>query len=98
MRALTANRQIAAMTNAAIGLNFNQPTDVHLDLLAEIAFDAAFLLDGLAKMIDFIFGQVANLFRVIDAGFSGELARAFLPDAIDRGQPNRSEEHTSELQ
>jgi len=42
---------------SAIRLNFNQPADIHLDLLAEIAFHAAFLFDGLAKMIDFIFGQ-----------------------------------------
>src|SRR6266849_2288639 len=86
--ALSAHRQIAPMANATIGLDFNQPADVHLDLLTEIAFDASFLLDGLTDMIDFIFRQVANLLRVIDACFGGESARALLPDTIDRGQPN----------
>src|SRR5579862_6831526 len=47
VRALAANRQVAAMTNSAIRLNFNQAADVHLNLLAEIAFDAAFLFNGL---------------------------------------------------
>src|SRR5258708_2164410 len=76
------------LNDAAIGLNFNQPANVHLDLLAEIAFHAAFLLDGLANVVDFLFGQVANLFRVIHSGFRGELLRALPPDAVDRGQPN----------
>src|SRR6266404_9067460 len=67
VRALTAYRKIPAMANAAIGLNFNQPANVHLDLFAEIAFHPAFLLDGLTKVVDFFFGQVADLFRVIHA-------------------------------
>src|SRR5271168_2483814 len=69
VRPLAAHRQVAAVADSAVGLNFDQPADVHLDLLAEIAFHAAFLLDGLAETVDFIFGQVADLFRVIDAGF-----------------------------
>src|SRR6266566_3122100 len=55
------------------------------DLLTEIAFHAAFFFDFLPKMVDFIFGQVANLFLVIDARLFRELLRALLPDAIDRG-------------
>src|SRR5215472_16523404 len=88
MRALAPNRQIAPVTNPAIGLNFNEPANVHLNLLAEIAFNAAFLLDGLADVVDFVFRQVANLLRVIHAGFRGKPARARLPNAIDRGQPD----------
>src|SRR5262249_12608000 len=61
VRALPANRQIAPVTNPAIRLNFNQAADVHLNLLAEIAFDAPFLFNGLADVIDFIFRQVAYL-------------------------------------
>ena len=73
------------MSDPAIGLNFDRPADVHLNLLAEITFHAAFFFDFLAKMVDFIFGQVANLFLVIDARLFRELLRALLPDAIDRG-------------
>src|ERR1700719_1795248 len=74
------------MTNAAIGLNFDQPADIHLDLLAEIAFDAAFLLDGLAKFVHFVFGKVADLFGEIHADLFRELLRAHLSDSIDRRQ------------
>src|SRR5467141_2351389 len=88
VRSLAVHRQVPAVPDPAIGLNFDQPADVHLNLLAEIAFHAAFFFDSLAKMVNFIFRQVANLLRVIDARFFRELLRAFLPDAIDRGQPD----------
>src|SRR5712672_2008561 len=88
MRALAAHRKIPAVANAAIRLNFNQPADIHLDLFAEIAFHPAFLLDGLANVIDFLFGQVANLLGVIHAGFRGQLFRALPPDTVDGGQAN----------
>src|ERR1700694_815512 len=88
VRSLAAHRQVPAVPDPAIGLNFDQPADVHLNLLAEIAFHAAFFFDFLAKMVDFILGQVANLLRVIDACLCRALSRALLPDTIDRGQPD----------
>src|SRR5262249_9046523 len=87
VRALAANRQVAAMADAPVRLNFNQAPNVHLNLLAEIAFDAAFLLDDLANVVDFIFCQVANLFRRVDIGLRRDGASANLADPIDRGQP-----------
>src|SRR5271168_3009699 len=65
VRALAAHRKIPALADAAIRLDFDEPADVHLDLFAEIAFDAAFFFDFLAKAVDFVFGQVANFFREI---------------------------------
>src|SRR5712692_9324050 len=88
VRSLAAHWQIPAMPDPAVGLNFDQPADIHLNLLTEIAFHAAFLFDFLAEMIDFIFRQVANLLRVIDIRLDRELFCALLPDAIDRGQPD----------
>src|SRR5256886_5667977 len=85
---LAAHRQVPAMPDPAVGLNFDQPADIHLNLLAEIAFHAAFLFDGLAEAIDFILRQVANLLGVIDIRLGRELLRALLPNAIDRGQPD----------
>src|ERR1700686_2261412 len=86
VRPLAAHRQVPAVPDPAVGLNFDQAADVQLNLLAEIAFHAAFFFDFLAKMVDFIFGQVANLFRMIDPRLFRELLRALLPDAVDRGQ------------
>jgi hypothetical protein len=88
MGALPANRQVAAVTNPAIGLNFNQAADVHLDLLAEIALHAPFLLDDRADAVHFVFRQVANLFLPIDIGLLRNAFRAHLPDPVDRGQPD----------
>src|SRR6267378_3407051 len=88
MRSLAAHRQVPAVPDPAVGLDFDQPADIHLNLLAEIAFHTAFFFDFLAQMVDFIFRQVANLLCVIDIRLGGELLRALLPDAIDRGQPD----------
>src|ERR1700683_1812095 len=56
VRPLPVDRQIAAMANPAVRLNFDQPPDIHLNLFAEIAFHAAFGFDGLAQMIRFVLG------------------------------------------
>src|SRR5216683_1239434 len=86
MRALAAHRQVPAVPDPAIRLDFDQTADVHLDLLAEIAFHAAFLFDDLAKMIHFVFREVTNLFRGIDVGLRRDFSRPLLPDPVDRGQ------------
>src|SRR5580704_12216973 len=83
VRTLSAHWQIAPMPDPAVRLDFNQPADVHLDLFAEIAFHPAFFFNFLAEVVHFIFRQVADLLRVIDARLRGELLRALLPDAID---------------
>src|SRR2546421_1336955 len=85
---LAAHRQIPAVPNPAIGLNFNQPADIHLNLLAEIAFHAAFLLDGLTNVVDFLFSEVADFLGVIHTGLCREALRALLADSIDGGQSN----------
>src|SRR6266571_2104705 len=86
MRALATDRQVPAVPDPAVRLNFDQTADVHLYLLAEIAFHAAFLFDDLAKMIHFIFRQVTYLFRGIDVRLRRDFSRALLPDPVDRGQ------------
>src|SRR5689334_7411201 len=86
VRTLSAHREIAAVPDSTVRLDFDEPADVHLDLLAQIAFHAALFFDFLPEMIHFIFGQVADLLRVIDARLRGELSSALLPDAVDRSQ------------
>src|SRR5580704_3649988 len=88
VRALAANRQVAAMPQAAIRLNFNQPPDVHLRLFAQIAFDAAFGFDCRAQTRRFVFRQVLDLLGVVHVGFRGQRFRARLPDSVNRREPN----------
>jgi hypothetical protein len=63
MGALSANRQIAAVTESAIRTDFDEPLDVHRNVFAQIAFDAAFAFDDLADAVDFVFRKVLNFFR-----------------------------------
>src|SRR5579863_628203 len=86
MRSLAAHRQIAAMAQPAIALNFNQTANVHLDLFAEIALYAPFGLDLLAKLIHLFFGQILDLFGFVHFGLGTERASALLSNAIDRRQ------------
>ena len=52
---------------------------MHGDVFAEIAFHAAFLLDGLADAIDFVFVQIADLLVGLDLAAPRILADRELP-------------------
>src|SRR5579872_84823 len=88
VRTLSVHRKIPAMAHPAVALDFDQPPDVHLNFLAEIAFDAALGFDGLAQRVNLFLGQVFHLFGVIDVGFRAKRLRARLSDAIDRSKPD----------
>jgi hypothetical protein len=45
---------------AAVAADFHQPLDVHRDLLAEVALDAALLLEHAADLADVVFGQILH--------------------------------------
>src|SRR5689334_6420322 len=65
LRALAAHRQAAAVAQAAEAADFHQPLDVHRDLLAEIALDAALLLDDPADLAHIVFGQILDRKSVV---------------------------------
>src|SRR6516225_4770685 len=88
VRALSTNRQVTAVTNPTIRLNFDQAADVHLDLFAEVAFDAAFLLNDGTDTVDLIFRKVADLLAEIHIRLFGDILRAHLSNPVDRGQPD----------
>jgi hypothetical protein len=90
VRPLAAHGKVSAMAQSAIALNFDQAPHVHLHLLAEIAFDAAFSFDRRAQMRHFLFGEVLDLLGGVDVRLFGERTRALLPDAIDCRDGGRS--------
>src|ERR1700693_5678657 len=51
VRALTTNRQPAAVTDPAVGANVHESLDVHRDFGAQSALDAKILLDRLTKLV-----------------------------------------------
>ena len=71
------------MADTAETLDFHQTLDVQRDLLAEIALDAAFLLDHLADLVQLILIQGRELDEGVDAGLGQNGQRAGIADAVD---------------
>src|SRR5512143_1763046 len=74
--ALSANRQTAAMTEAAVRTDFDQPLDVHRNVFAKVAFDVAFIFDDLTNAVDLFFTQVLDGLERVNVRRVQYLARA----------------------
>src|SRR5258708_17830815 len=86
MSALSADRQVAAMAEAAIGADFDEPFDVHRNFLAQIALDQPLLLNHGTDAVDFFFAEVLDLLHRIHFGLVENTSGARMPDAVDVGQ------------
>src|SRR5579863_2748088 len=71
------------MTRAAIALNVDQALDVHLDVLAEIAFDVSFVLDHLTDAVDLVFAKILDLLEGVYIRLLQNLLRARVADPED---------------
>src|SRR6185369_2667459 len=83
VRALSPNGKSSAMTQSTVAADVHQAFDVHLNLLAQISFDAALLIDDCANAVYFLFRQLANAFIDTDPGLSQDFIRAGAPDAVN---------------
>jgi hypothetical protein len=81
-------RQVAAVAQAAVAADFHQPLDVHRDLLAEIALDAAHVLEHTADLADVVLRQVLDADVRADAGDAEDVVRTLPPDPVDVGEPD----------
>jgi hypothetical protein len=88
VRPLAAHWKIAAMTQPAVRLNFNQAADIHLHLFAEIAFHTSFGFNRRAETRDFVFGQIFDLLCVVNLRFFGERLGALLTDSVNSREAN----------
>src|SRR5262249_36390820 len=79
-------RQVAPVPQAAVAADLHQPLDVHRDLLAEIALDAALLLDHPADLADVFLRQILHAHVGADARLGQDVGRALPPDSEDVGQ------------
>src|SRR6476646_1766507 len=84
-RSLAANRQAAAMPNAAVAAEIHQPLDAHRHLAAQVAFDGE-LADVLAQLVHLRVGQVLDLGAGHDARGDADRLGARTADAVDRRQ------------
>ncbi len=78
------------MTQSAIASDVHQSFDVHLNLLAQVSFDSALLVEDRANAIDFFFREFANALITADAGFAQHLVCAGAANSIDVCQTNFS--------
>ena len=79
--ALTANRQAAAMAQAAVAANLNQTLDIQADLTAQVTLDVVVALDDFTQLSSLFFGQVLNAGIRIDTGLSKDLVGRFAANA-----------------
>jgi hypothetical protein len=86
MRALSANRQAAAMTQAAITTDVHETLYIHLDALSQIALDLALPIDDGADLIEFVLVKIADLCVDIHSGFVQYRSRPRFSDTVDIGQ------------
>jgi hypothetical protein len=61
MGPLSANRQAAAVTQAAITTDIHQPFDVHLDTLSQVALDVTLGIEYRAQLVQIVFADVLIL-------------------------------------
>ena len=71
------------MTQPAIAPDIHQPLDVHLNLLAQVTFDPALLVDDRAYAIHFFFAEFADAFVDTHSRVSENLIRARSSDAVN---------------
>src|ERR1017187_1210569 len=90
MRALSANRQPAAMPQPAVRTHLDVPLDVHRDFFAEVAFDGALFFQNRTDLIDFVFRQVANLLIEIDSRAVKQGLGTGTADTVDVSEPDLS--------
>src|SRR5579871_1523944 len=80
---LTAHRQSAAMTQAAIAAEVHQTLDVHADFATKIALDQIVAVDHFADLQYFLVGQLADATVKGNLDLLHDLGRVLLTDAMD---------------
>src|SRR5439155_20846451 len=81
--ALSADRQVAAVAESAIGADLDEPLNAHRNLLAQVAFHQAFAFDNLADAVHLVFSQILDLLHRVHFGLIENASRPRLPDAIN---------------
>src|SRR6185436_4176030 len=83
MRALTAHRKPAPVTQAPIAAEIHQPLDVKLDFTPQIALDHVVAVDHLADMQHFLVGELRHAPLRRKAQLFHDLAGLLLADPMD---------------
>src|SRR5258708_30208340 len=83
MGTLTAHRQSAAMTQAAIAAEIHQTLDVHAGLATQVAFDQIVAVDHFTNLQHFLIAQLIDAAIFANLDLLHDLGRILLADAMD---------------
>src|ERR1700737_2944684 len=83
MGALTAHRQSAAMTQAAIAAEIHQTLDVHAGLATQVAFDQIVAVDHFTNLQYFLIAQLIDAAIIGNLHLLQDVGRILLADAMD---------------
>ena len=86
MRALAADRQTLAMTQAAIAGQIHQALDVHRGLATKITLHGVISVDRFTDMQHFLIGQVLHACRIGDAELGGDFLGLGVTNTVDVGE------------
>src|SRR5258708_29417022 len=81
--ALTAHRQPAAMTQAAIAAEIHQPLDVHAGFTTQITFDEIVAIDHFTNLQPFLIAQLRDAAISRNLDLLDDVGRILLADAMD---------------
>jgi hypothetical protein len=88
VRSLATNRERTAMSQAAIASDIHQTLDVHLNALAQIAFDLTLHFQNATNATQLVFTQISHARVDIDTRFLEHGTRARATDAVDISETN----------
>src|SRR6266704_1288430 len=80
---LTAHRQSAAMTQAAIAAEVHQTLDVHAGLASQIAFDQIVAVDHFADLQHFLVAELVDPTVIRNLDLLHDVGRILLANAMD---------------
>src|SRR4030088_1866915 len=83
MGALTAHRQSATMTQAAVAAEIHQTLDVHAGLATQIAFDHVVAVDHFTNLQNFLIAQLRNATVIGNLDLLQDLGGVLLADTMD---------------
>jgi hypothetical protein len=83
MGALAADRQAAAMTQAAITAQIHQPLDVHRIFTPQVTLDAVFTVDQFADAQHLVIGELVHAAGFRDRQARADFLRLCRADAVD---------------
>jgi hypothetical protein len=87
-RALSADWEAAAMTDASVAGDISQARNVLRNLTAKLAFDSVILVQKCGDSCHFVFAKFASMRLRLDARFVAQLASSLWADAIQVRQRN----------